>query len=462
VLERLNLRTARLHFAGVGGSGMSALAQYLAMRGGHVTGSDRDFDRGGRGTIRRQLEAVGVEIVPQDGSGVAVGCDAVIASTAVESQVPDAAAARERGVPIVHRSELLAHLANGGNAIAVAGSSGKSTVVAMIYDILCGAGLEPSLLSGGNVMSLADLGYMGNAWAGRSEVLVIEADESDGSLVRYTPEVGVVLNLHRDHKEPDELLELFRTFRDRTRQGFVIGEDDVLAPLRRSGDRVFGTGPDAALRATGIILDGRGVRFDLEWAGATVPFRLPVPGRHNVLNALAAIGAGLAIGLAPTAMQGALATFRGVARRFQSVGVTRGVEVIDDFAHNPQKIEATLAAAHAWCGGRLLAVYQPHGFGPTRFVREALADTFARGLEDGDRLWLLPIYDAGGTAQRDLSSADLAGDVAARGHAATAVDDRSALIATIADVARDGDLVLVMGARDPSLTDLCRAMLAAL
>jgi UDP-N-acetylmuramate--alanine ligase len=458
----VDLDRTRVHFAGIGGSGMSALAQYLAMRGGTVTGSDRDFDRGGRAHIRACLERLGVRVYPQDGSGVEAGCAAVVASTAVESRIPDIAAARAAAVPVWHRSALLAHFAGERRTVAVAGSSGKSTVVAMIFEILRAAGREPSVLTGGNLLVLADAGYLGNAWVGESDLLVIEADESDGSLVNYSPAIGVLLNLHRDHKEPAELFELFRTFRDQTGETCVIGEDPALAPLRRPGDCIFGCGPEATLRAAEVELGGSASRFELAGQGAAASFQLPLPGRHNVHNALAAVAATAALGVEPPLMQAALAAYRGVGRRFQRVGAERGIEVIDDFAHNPRKIAATLETAARRSSGRILAVYQPHGFGPTRFLREELVETFSECLRPADQLWLLDIYDAGGTAQRDLSSADLVADLATRGRPAALAGDRAALPGLLAAEAADGDLVLVMGARDPSLTDLCRAILAAL
>ncbi len=458
----LDLERARLHFAGIGGSGMSALAQYQAMRGATVSGSDRDFDRGGRQQIRTCLEALGVTIHPQDGSGVAAGCDALVASTAVEQQVPDYAAAAAAGVPIIHRSELLARLAAERRTIAVAGSSGKSTVVAMIFEILRAAGRDPSVLTGGNLIALTDSGQLGNAWVGGSELLVIEADESDGSLVRYSPAVGLLLNLHRDHQEEAELEPLFRTFRDQTRDTFVVGEDDNLDELRRPGDLVFGCGPAATIRATELELEPEGSRFVLAGCGEPVAFELPVPGLHNVQNALAAIAAAVAVELPAAAMPAAMAAYRGVGRRFESIGSAGGIEVIDDFAHNPKKIAATLATAARRASGRVLAVYQPHGFGPTRFLRHDLVQVFADSLRPDDLLWLLDIYYVGGTASRDLSSADLIADLATRDRPARLAGDRSQLTAALAATARPGDLVLVMGARDPSLTDLCRRILAAL
>lgn len=446
----------RFHYAGLGGSGMSALAQFQAMRGGRASGSDRAFDRGERAPERSVLERLGIAMYPQDGSGLSGDCVALVVSTAVEPRVPDVAAAQARGVPIVHRSELLAHFVATHRTLAVSGTSGKSTVAAMAFEILRGAKRGPSIITGGELLGLQGERSLGNAWAGDSDLLVVEADESDGSLVRYSPAIGLVLNLQRDHKELSEVAAMFETFRARTREAFVVGEDERLLPLA-AGASVFGFGPRATVRGRAVALDPAGSRFEVEG----VRFTLPIPGRHNVENALAAIAACRALGVGLDAMAAPLAGFRGVARRFQTVGIARGIEVVDDFAHNPAKIAATLATAHARAR-RVLAVYQPHGYGPTRFLRRDFVETFAGALTPDDRLWLLEIFYAGGTAQRDFSAADIAGEIAARGAHAAFAPTREWLIERLAEEAREGDLVLIMGARDPSLTGLARRALEAI
>jgi UDP-N-acetylmuramate--L-alanine ligase len=449
-------RGGRFHYAGLGGSGMSALAQFQAMKRGRASGSDRSFDRGERPAARAQLERLGIAIYPQDGSGLgdANPPAALVVSTAVEEQVPDFAAARAREIPIVHRSELLARFVASHRTIAVAGTSGKSTVVAMIFEILRGAGRDPSVITGGDLVALQREGLWGNAWAGHSDLLVVEADESDGSLVRYEPAVGVILNLQRDHRELEEVGAMFDTFAARTREAVVVGES-LAARFPRAV--AFGAGPAAAVRAERIELERDGSRFEVEG----VRFTLPVPGRHNVDNAVAAIAACRTVGVAVAAMARPLASFQGVGRRFQSLGRPGGIEVIDDFAHNPAKIEAAIATARPRAR-RVLAVYQPHGYGPTRFLRDDFVRSFSGALAPDDWLWMLEIFYAGGTAQRDFSAADIVAEIAARGRHAEFAPSREWLVERIAAEAREGDLVLVMGARDPSLTDLARRMVAAL
>ena len=451
------LAAGRFHYAGLGGSGMSALAQFQAMKRGAASGSDRSFDRSERPAARAQLEKLGIRIFPQDGSGLEDQPDrpaALVVSTAVEEQVPDFVAARARGIPVVHRSELLAHFVASHRTLAIAGTSGKSTVVAMTFEILRGAGREPSVITGGDLIALQREGLWGNAWAGRSNLLVVEADESDGSLVRYEPAVGVVLNLQRDHREMDEVAAMFATFARRTRERVVVGES--LAGSF-AGALVFGLGAGATVRGDHVELGPEGSRFEVEG----VRFTLPVPGRHNVENALAALAACRAVEVPTAAMVGPLASFQGVGRRFQSLGRAGGVEVVDDFAHNPAKIEAAIATARARAR-RVLAVYQPHGFGPTRFLRADFVRTFSTALAPEDRLWMLEIFYAGGTAKRDLTSADIVAEIAARGTRAEFAPSREWLVERLAAEAREGDLVLVMGARDPSLTDLARRVVAAL
>ncbi len=456
VVDEAVVDLGRLHFAGVAGSGMSALAQFLALKGRPVSGSDRAFDRGQFPEARARLEQLGIQILPQDGQGVARDCSGVVYSTAVEETVPDFAEARRLGVPLIHRSELLAHFVASHRTIAITGTSGKSTTAALVFELLRGTGRKPSIITGGDLVALQAEGLWGNAWVGDSDLLVIEADESDGSVVRYEPAVGVVLNLQKDHKAESEVMEMFRVFRGRVKAGLVVGEADNLSELT-SGAVVFGFGAGAQVRGDAVALGAEGSTFRV----GTVDFRLPVPGRHNIENALAALAACGAVGVPLEDLVEPLAHFQGVGRRFQLLGEKRGVRVVDDFGHNPAKVAASLRTARIRAE-RVLAVFQPHGYGPMRFLRPDFVAAFAAELRPEDRLWMLEIFYAGGTALRDFSSADVVTEIAARGVQAEFAPTREGLVARIAAEAREGDLVLVMGARDPSLTDLTRAILSAL
>jgi UDP-N-acetylmuramate--alanine ligase len=421
----------RYHFAGLAGSGMSAIAQFHVMLGGKVSGSDRSLDRGERAGARKQLEALGIEVYPQDGSGLDAGVAALVVSTAVEDDVPDVAAARKLGIRIVHRSDVLAHHVAERRTIAVTGTSGKSTVVAMVFEILRAAGKDPSVMTGGD----------------------LEADESDGSVVRYEPAVGVILNLQRDHREMAEVAEMFDIFRSHVQEQLVVGDAANLARFAQDA-RLFGFAAHADVRGESLRLEPESSSFEVEGR----PFRIPVPGLHNIENALAAITACRAVGVELGQMAEPLAHFRGVGRRFQRIGRARGVEVIDDFAHNPAKIHAAVETARRRAQ-RILAVYQPHGYGPTRFLRDDLVRTFAGVLGPDDRLWMLEVFYAGGTTVKDFSAADLIDEIGERRVAAEFAPSRKWLVDRIGEEARSGDLVLIMGARDPSLTDLAKQIL---
>lgn len=445
------------HFSGIGGSGMSAIAFYLLGRGESVSGSDRLFDRGGGASIREALEKAGARLVPQDGEGLLPGSTLVV-STAIEDTVPEVRRAKELGCRIVHRSEALAEIASRTRCVAVSGTSGKSTVTAMVFRVLRGGGLEPSVISGAVLRELSGAGHWGNAFGGAGEWLVIEADESDGSLVRYHPEIGVMLNLDRDHKELSELRGIFSTFRAQSRKFVVHGDRPDCLEIAGQDNFRFGIGNSSLPLPTGIDLLPDRVEFMLDEIKVTVPG----PGMHTVENALAALAAGVCAGVDLATGAKALAEFEGVGRRHELVGEHRHVRVFDDFAHNPAKVEAGISAAQlAAGGGRVLAVFQPHGYGPLRFLLEDFAKSFAKALRPQDRLWLAPVYDAGGTADRSISSKDLADRIRDRGHEVSCPETRAEIPLAIAAEAQAGDLVYSMGARDPDLPIFAKQILTA-
>jgi UDP-N-acetylmuramate--alanine ligase len=253
-----------------------------------------------------------------------------------------------------------------------------------------------------------------------------------------------------------EVAAMFATLRARAREAMVVGDAENLDPFAGGAIR-FGFNQCADVRGEDVELGPASSRFRV----GDVAFELPVPGVHNVTNALAAIAVGRTLGVELTGMATPLAGFRGIGRRFQTIGKARGVEVVDDFAHNAEKIAAAIKTAHLRAN-RVLAIYQPHGYGPTRFLRRDFVATFSRELAPDDRLWMLEVFYAGGTATRDFSAADIIAEIADRGTNAEFAPTRERLIARIAEEAQPGDLVLVMGARDPSLTELARAILAAI
>ncbi|HAH07441.1 MAG TPA: hypothetical protein DCM05_13130 [Elusimicrobia bacterium] len=445
-----------LHFVGIGGTGMSALAQFHSFGQAATTGSDRLLDRGQIAEWRSGFEALGIRLFPQDGSGITQATGRVVVSTAVEDTNPDIAKAKALGRPLVHRADFLAEQVAAHRALAVSGTSGKSTVTAMVYEVLEAAKRSPSVITGGGLRLLEARGLLGNAARGSSDLLVIEADESDGSLVRYAPWLGLLLNVGKDHKDLADLMEIFKAFRSHCGR-FVVNGDAANLGEFLPGAKTFGFSSGCAVRGQELDLAPGRIRFRANG----VFFELPLDGEHNAMNALAASAACLEAGVPLEASAEALRSYKGVMRRFERVGTARGVTVVDDYAHNPDKVRAALAAAKL-CAPRVLAVFQPHGYGPTRFLKDDFIAAFSESLRPEDRLWMPEIYYAGGTAVKNISAADLVSPIAERGRRASFLPDRKDVAAAVAAEAREGDLVLLMGARDPSLSAYARSLLAAL
>jgi UDP-N-acetylmuramate--alanine ligase len=444
-----------LHFTGIFGTGMSALAQYLRFCGIEVSGSDRLLTSDDTREMRKMLEALGCVIVSQDGTGVTEGTDALCISTAIEETNPDIAAARQRGIPIIHRSDLLAAVLASKKIIAVAGTSGKSTVTAMIFEFLDACGMSPSLISGAPLIRLEADGHIGNAYSGASDLLVVEADESDGTLAKYSPDISVILNVSKDHKTIEEITSLFAGLIARSSWTATNNDDPVLAGLpatvRFGKDASAAWHPDREeLRPLSVVLTRHGIAY-----------HLPVPGEHSLENLKAALCVCEHLGCSGDVLPRAVEDFAGVARRFEIARTASGITIIDDFAHNPAKIAAAITAAHG-IADRIIAAYQPHGFGPTRFLKDEYIASFQKIFRPGDALYLLPIYYAGGTAQKDISSQDIIAGLGQVPFHAEAVKDRDDLLEKIRSGAWAGDCVIVMGARDPSLPVLVKKIIEML
>lgn len=453
-IETGGRRCRSIHLVGIFGTGMSALAQYLRFQGIAVSGSDRLLGSADTASLRRALEGLGCSITSQDGTGVTEDVDAVCVSTAIEESNPDIASALRSGLPVVHRSDLLAAIVASTRTIAVAGTSGKSTVTAMIFEFLSACGKSPSLVSGAPLLRLARQGLIGNAFAGASDLLVIEADESDGTLVKYAPEAAVILNISKDHKTVEEITGLFRALVANSAWTVLNADDPLLAALPASA--TFGTGRSARWRPDREELLPTSVK--LFRGGAE--YHLPLPGAHSLENLRAALCVCEHFDCGGSALVEAVKNFEGVARRFTVIETHRNVHVVDDYAHNPAKIAAAVAAARG-LSGRVVAVYQPHGFGPTRFLKDEYIATFRQVFGKGDSLYLLPIYYAGGTANKDISSQDIIEGLGPTAFKAAAVGSREDLLAALKNGVETGDCVLVMGARDPSLPALVRKIVGA-
>ena len=438
-----------VHFTGIFGSGMSALAQYLRFQGILVSGSDRFHASEDTAFIRQSLEGLGCSIVHQDGSGIGADTDIVCVSTAIEDSNPDIAAARSRGLPIIHRSDLLSALIATKKTIAVAGTSGKSTVTAMIFEFLTACEKSPSLLSGAGLRRLEKQGLIGNAWSGGSDLLVVEADESDGTLVKYRPEAAVILNISKDHKTIDEITGFFKALVSNTPWTALNSDDPILASLPATVR--FGRNGSASWRPDHEQLLPTSVKLFRNGS----EYHLPLPGEHNLENLRAALCVCEQFGCEPSALADAVKNYEGVARRFSVIRTKQNVHVVDDFAHNPAKIAAVVRAARG-LSDRIIAVYQPHGFGPTRFLKEEYITTFRTAFQQNDSLYLLPIYYAGGTAQKDISSEDIIQGLGPAAFNAQALSSRDELLTKLQADAKPEDCVLLMGARDPSLPALVR------
>ncbi|HRN55580.1 MAG TPA: Mur ligase domain-containing protein, partial [Agriterribacter sp.] len=357
----------KIFFIGIAGTGMSALAQYLAGMGKQVAGSDRYFLPGKTGDMQTKLEEAGIRCFQQDGEGITANTGLVVVSTAVEDTVMEVQKARHLGIPVMKRSELLAHIAGSRRTIAIGGTSGKSTTCAMLFEILSYAGLQPGIISGAGLVSLIREGKIGNAATGKGEWLVIEADESDGSIVQYEAEVGVLLNVDKDHQEIDALMDIFDVFRRNTSGTFVVNQSHPLAAKLSEEiavDFATDSGSGAGYIATGFRQEGLDIKFLING----VPFLLHTVGLHNMENALAAAAVAGLLGIDLSVSSAALERYMGIYRRHQVIGNKHGVWLIDDYAHNPAKCAASIAACQR-IAPKVVAWFQPHGYGPTRFLR---------------------------------------------------------------------------------------------
>ncbi|MDX2047689.1 MAG: Mur ligase domain-containing protein [Chitinophagaceae bacterium] len=443
----------RIFFIGIAGTGMSAIAQYLKGIGKDVSGSDRYFKEGEANDTKDKLESEGIKCFLQNGEGITESIELVVVSTAVEDTVPEVQKAKQLNIPIIKRSELLALIAKSKKTIAIGGTSGKSTTSAMLFDILEHAGLEPGIISGAGLVSIIKEGKIGNAKAGKGEWLVIEADESDGSIVQYQPALGLLLNVDKDHKEIDVLMDIFQVFKNNSSR-FIVNQSHQLAKqLSQDSKYDFSFDPASGAGYIGAEFKQKGLQISFKING--VDFNLNLIGRHNMENALAAVAVAAQLGVDLKVCAEALKKYEGIYRRHQVIGNKHGVWLIDDYAHNPAKCAASIEACQP-IAPKVIAWFQPHGYGPTRFLRDDFVNEISKVLRPEDEIWMSEIFYAGGTATKDISAADLIHDIKALGKNAFFVENRSDFL----DVVRphlDGNCVLLlMGARDPSLEQFAK------
>ncbi len=444
-------------FIGIAGTGMSAIAQYLAGMQKKVSGSDRYFKDGVYNETKEKLIGCGIQCFEQNGEGISNATDLVVVSTAVEDTVAEVQKAKLLNIPVMKRSEVLAMITKSKKTIAIGGTSGKSTTSAMLFDILLAAGLQPGIISGAGLISIIKEGKIGNAKVGKGDWLVIEADESDGSIVNYTPEVGVLLNVDKDHQEIDELMAIFTIFKKNVTQLFIVNRANALAgqlSVNADNDFTTNTGQEAGYIAGAFVQNGLVISFNINGTN----FSLNTVGKLNMENALAATAVACQLGVPLQTCAAALKNYEGIYRRHQILGHKNGIWLIDDYAHNPVKCARSIEACQP-VADKVIAWFQPHGYGPTRFLRKDFIKEIAAVLRTQDEIWMSEIFYAGGTAVKDISANDLISDLKAAGKNAFFVADRNDFIQTARPHFTDNCVLLLMGARDPGLENFGRQVL---
>lgn len=436
-----------VHFVGIAGAGMSALAELLARRGITVTGCDASPNK------NEALEQLGIAVEPRHDPAHVIGAQAVVATSAMQRDHPELARARSLGIPVIRRAEALAGAVELGKTICVAGTHGKTTTTVMTTEALAAAGRNPTGIVGGRVAS-----WGGNLSAGGDELFVVEADEYDRSFLALSPTVATITNVEADHldiyADLDDIRGAFAQFASRARAIVLCADDPGASSIALTPSAVivrYGIdSPNARLIARDLRSEDGGSRFTAVCDGSEeVEIRLRVPGRHNVLNALAALGSGHALGVPLAAMAPGLAAFGGVERRFQRLGEVRGVAIVDDYAHHPTEIRATLAAARtAYPGRRIIAAFQPHLYSRTR----DFAGDFGGALAGADNIYLTEIYGAREKPISGVTAALIDGAARDAGRAVTWRGERDALAAALAAGTKPGDVVITLGAGDITRT----------
>lgn len=437
-------RSQHLHFVGIGGIGMSGIAEVLLNLGYRISGSDLK-----RSPITDRLASLGAAIMEGHDAAHVGDAQAVVITSAVKGDNPEVAEAIRRGIPLIPRGELLAELMRLKFGIAVAGSHGKTSTTSIVATMLSHAGLDPTVVVGGRVATMGG----SNARVGRSDLLVVESDESDGSFLKLAPILAVVTNIDREHLDHyltfDNVLQAFTDFVNKVPfygAAIVCLDDEnvqgILPAIKR---RVvtYGTSAQADLEIRDVVMDAGASRFRLRRRGEDIgEFELPVPGMHNVLNAAAAAVVGLEMELTPEQIRAGLAQYRGVDRRFQLRGTVDGVRVVDDYGHHPTEVRATLQAARMGAG-RVLVLFQPHRYTRTQL----LLDDFARSFHQADRVWVTDIYAASEPPIEGVTAEALVERMRGHGHrgAVYAGSLADAVEGAVAE-ARPGDLVLTLGA----------------
>lgn len=443
---------------------MLPLALILQSQGCTIAGSDRAYDQKKSPEKFKAISKLGIKLYPQDGSGLTEKTNRLVVSGAIEQSVPDVAAAITRAIPINTRAEVLSEMFNAAPCgISIAGTSGKSTVTGMTATIFDHAGKDPTVMNGAVIENFRanSASPFPNMRIGKSGIFITETDESDGSIALYNPAIAVVNNIALDHMPLDDLKTIFAAFLSRAYQAAIINNDDpylrAIKPKIKSPLITYGIDQPADLTATHIKTAANGVKFTVNGHAATIN----VAGHHNVYNALAALAIAKAANIdLHIAIEG-LKRFTGIARRLQTMGEQKGITVIDDFAHNPDKIAASLRTLKEF-SGRVIVMFQPHGFAPLRLMGEEIIHAFKEHLGAQDILLMPEVYYAGGTTDRSITAKDIISRATEEKINAHWMENRAICKSYILDNAKSGDRIVIMGARDDSLTDFAKEILAAL
>jgi UDP-N-acetylmuramate--alanine ligase len=447
-------RVLKIFFSGIAGSGLSAIAVFMADKGHIVVGSDRAFDRDSNHFLKKVFQSRGITLVSHDGKGLDKSFDLAVFSTAVEPDHPEVRKARELGIPAKTRPEYLAEITASFDTIAVSGTSGKSTTSALLAFLMNRLNLKANFIGGGRVKQFKTSSNPGNSLVGDSKHLIIEACESDGSIVNYRPQHCIVLNLDLDHHPVDKTAEMFKTLMRNTQRKIVVNSDDSnLARLLEGEPITFSISTSSRYRPDKVEYKPFSTDFSLNGTR----FFLPLPGKHNLYNALSCIAFLSEIGIPLDAIADILPDFQGIDRRFD-IHLNDGKHlVIDDYAHNPHKISALMQTV-SYFRKDICYIFQPHGFAPTKMMKEEYIQTFIKNLRNSDHLILLPIYYAGGSASKDISSYDLADEITALGRSVEVIEERE-------DIFKKLDryqTYIIFGARDETLSDFTKDIASTL
>lgn len=427
---------------------MSAIASFMADKGHIIVGSDRSFDKDRENQLKKIFQSRGVKIVPQDGSGLDNTFDFAVFSTAVEADQPEVVKAKAIGIPVKTRPEYLTEITSSFKTIAVSGTSGKTTASGLLAFLMHRLGLNPNFIGGGRVKQFKTPLNPGNSLIGESDCLIIEACESDGSIVNYRPLHTIVLNLALDHHPVEKTAVMFGTLMKNTEQKLIVNADDEnLNKITDKSEISFSIHNPSQYMAENIAYQPLYTEFSV----CKTEFSLSLPGRYNLYNALSCIAMLSEIGVPLKDAAGLLPEFNGIERRFDIILNDSERLVIDDYAHNPHKISSLMETVRN-LRERVCYIFQPHGFVPTRLMKKEYIDTFSKNLRNTDHLILLPIFYAGGTVSKDISSHDIASGVREKGKFAEVVDFREDILKRL----NEWQSYVILGARDETLSDFAK------